>query len=145
MTDPARGAHRPDVPDEHLSRLRAICLELPEVLEEQAWAGIRWVIRKKNFAHVVAIDDGWPPAYARAAETDGPAIVLTFRSEGIELEALREAEAPYFKPVWFENIAGLILDDDAGSVDWDEVTGLVTDSYCLLAPRVLSDRVRDRG
>ena len=145
MTDPARRAPRPDVPDEHLSRLRTICLDLPDVVEESAWAGIRWVVRTKNFAHVVAIDDGWPPAYARAAGTDGPAVVLTFRSEGIELDALREAGPPYFKPVWFESIAGLILDGDAGAVDWDEVAGLVTDSYCLLAPRVLSDRVRDRG
>ena len=39
-----------------------------------------------------------PPAYARARETDGPAVVLTFRSQGIELDALREAEAPYSSP-----------------------------------------------
>ena len=128
-----------------LERLRAVCLALPEAREEPAWVGTRWRIRTRTFAHVLVIDDGWPPAYARAAGTDGPAVVLTFRSEGIELDALREAGPPYFKPVWFESIAGLILDGDAGAVDWDEVAGLVTDSYCLLAPRVLSDRVRDRG
>jgi hypothetical protein len=65
-----------------------MCLALPEACEEQAWVGTRWSIRKRNFAQVVAIDAGWPPAYARAASTEGPAIVLTFRSSGQELEAL---------------------------------------------------------
>ena len=68
-----RVAEHTDVPDEIVAALRAMCLELPEVQEEEAWVGTRWVIRKKNFAHVLTIDSGWPPAYARAAGTDGPA------------------------------------------------------------------------
>ena len=130
-----------DVPSALNDRLRSICFDLPDVVEEQAWVGTRWVIRKKNFAHVVAIDDGWPPAYAAAAGTDGPAVVLTFRTTGIELDALRNAGPPFFKPVWFDDIAGIILDE---STDWDEVSGLVVDSYCTLAPRRLVDEVRTR-
>ena len=42
--------------------------------------GTRWRIRKRTFAHVLTIEAGWPPAYARAAATDGPCTVLTFRS-----------------------------------------------------------------
>ena len=60
------------VPHEILSRLRLACLDLPEALEEPAWAGTRWVVRKKNFAHVLMIDGGWPPAYALAAGTTAP-------------------------------------------------------------------------
>ena len=79
---------RRDVPPRIVNRLRSMCLALPEACEEQAWVGTRWSIRKRNFAQVVAIDAGWPPAYARAASTEGPAIVLTFRSSGQELEGL---------------------------------------------------------
>ena len=68
-----------------LERLRAVCLGLPEAYEEEAWVGVRWCVRSRNFAHVVRIDGGWPPAYARAAGSDGPVTVLTFRTPEPEL------------------------------------------------------------
>jgi hypothetical protein len=61
--------------------VRSICLELPEAYEEQAWVGTRWCVRKKNFAHVLTVVDGYPPAYARAVGDVGPAHLLTFRSQ----------------------------------------------------------------
>ncbi len=121
-----------------MSRLGAICLALPEVVEEDAWVGTRWSIRTKNFAHVVAIADGRPAAYADAAGTPGPATVLTFRSTGDDLAALSAVGPPFFKPVWFRDIVGLVLDPDPAAVDWDEVAELVTDSYRLLAPKRLA-------
>jgi hypothetical protein len=60
-----------------LATLRSMCLGLPEAHEELAWVGTRWCVRKRNFAHVLPIDAGWPPAYARAAGSDGPVTVLT--------------------------------------------------------------------
>ncbi len=122
----------------YVERLGEISLALPEVVEEDAWVGVRWSIRKKNFAHVVAIADGHPPAYAEAAGTPGPATVLTFRSSGEELEVLSAIGPPFFKPVWFRDIVGLVLPDDPAHVDWDEVAELVTESYRLLAPKRLS-------
>lgn len=127
-----------EVPADIVGELRAICLELPEAYEEEAWTGTRWSVRKKNFAHVVAIDDGWPPVYARAAGTDGPALVLTFRSSGDELDVLTDAGPPFFRPSWAPNIVGMLL---AAPVDWGEISELVTESYCLLAPRKLVDRL----
>jgi hypothetical protein len=129
---------RPDVPPDLLEALRLRCLALPEAYEEAAWTGTRWCVRGKNFAHAVMIDDGWPPAYVRAAATDGPACVLTFRAAEPELDALAHAGPPFFKPVWFPDIVGLRLD---GAVDWDEVTELVTESYRVLAPRSLVVRL----
>ena len=123
-----------DAPSEIVTRLTAICLELPEAYEERAWVGTRWMIRKKNFAHVLTIDSGWPPAYARAAKSDGPITVLTFRS-GARLSAPRFSRPPFFKPVWWPDIAGLAID---ARTDWDEVADLVTGSYCLLAPKKLA-------
>jgi hypothetical protein len=129
---------RPDVPPDLLHALQERCLALPEAYEEPAWTGTRWCVRGKNFAHAVMIEDGWPPAYARAADTDGPACVLTFRAAGPELDALAHAGPPFFKPVWFPDLVGLRLD---GAIDWDEVTELVTESYRVLAPKTLVVRL----
>ena len=106
------------VPRQVLARLRLVCLELPEVVEESAWEGVRWCVRGKNFAHVLAIAGGRPEAYARAAGTAGPAIVLTFRLSPQACKAERFRRAPFFRPVWFANIAGLRID---AATDWDEV------------------------
>ena len=64
--------------------------------------------------------------------------MLTFRSSGEELDALTEIGPPFFKPVWFPNIVGLVLPADPSAVDWDEVAELVTESYRLLAPKRLT-------
>jgi YjbR len=127
-----------EVPEELVARLRTVCMALPEAYEEQAWIGTRWCIRRKTFAHVVQVDQGWPPVYAREAGGDGPMSVLTFRSSGAELDALTDAGHPFFRPPWAPNVIGLVLVDD---VDWDEVAELVTDSYRLLAPRKLAAAV----
>jgi hypothetical protein len=71
--------------------------------------------------------------------------VLMFRSEGPELDALRNGGHPYFAPRWRSDEVGLLLSaGDRDDVDWDEVAELVTDSYCTRAPRRLADEVRRR-
>jgi hypothetical protein len=122
------------VSDDVLARVRAACAHLPEIVEQPAWVGTRWRVRTKTFAHALTIDDGRPQAHAEAAGTDGPATVLTFRSRGEELVVLSRAPKPFFKPVWFPDVVGLVLD---GATDWDEVGELLTESYCALAPRKL--------
>ena len=131
------------VPLEIIAELRSVCLGLPEVHEEPAWVGTRWRIRTRTFAHVLTIESGWPPAYARAAGADGPMTVLTFRSSGLELDALTSAGHPFFSPEWGPDVVGMVLED---GVDWDEVAELVTESYCVLAPQrlvALVDRPAD--
>jgi hypothetical protein len=125
--------HR-DVPHDIVAKLRLTCLDLSEAYEESAWVGTRWMVRKKNFAHVLMIDAGWPPAYARAARSDGPICVLTFRSSHPALNAPRFEHHPFFRPVWWPNIVGMVIDS---RVDWDEVTALLINSYCVLAPKKL--------
>lgn len=129
---------RPEVEAATVAALGAICLGLPEAYQEPAWIGTRWRIRKRTFAHVVVISGGSPPAYARAAGTDGPATVLTFRAAGQELDALRSSGPPYFAPAWWNDIVGLRLDD---ATDWDEVRELLIESYCKLAPKRLAAQV----
>jgi hypothetical protein len=125
---------------EILVRIRLVCLDLPEVTEEIAWTGVRWCVRKKNFAHVLMIADGWPPAYAKAAGTAGPACVVTFRLCTPACSAARFRRAPFFRPVWFPNIAGLVI---GPRTDWDEVADLLRDSYRVLAPKRLIARMVD--
>lgn len=125
---------RPEVPREVIAELRSVCLELPEAYEERAWAGTRWCVRKKNFAHVLMIGAGWPPAYARAAGSDGPLCVLTFRTRGAEFDPPSFAHPPFFRPVWFPNIVGMVLDE---RVDWDRVAKWIVVSYRVLAPKKL--------
>ena len=127
-----------DVQPEIITRLRTVCLRLPEAYEEPAWVGTRWRIRSRTFAHVLFVDSGWPPAYARAAADDGPITVVMFRSSGAELEVLRNTGRPFFAPVWRSDEVGMVLDEP---VDWEEVAELVTDSYRILAPPSLAKLV----
>ena len=124
---------------EVVQRLRAICEPLPDAYEEEAWVGIRFRIRQRTFVHCCAIDEGHPPAMSRHAGTAGPALVLTFESSGEELAILRQTGRPFWTPPWRETVVGLFLDADT---DWAEVAELVTESYCVQAPKRLAGRVR---
>jgi hypothetical protein len=83
-------------------------------------------VGSKTFAHVLMIDKGWPPAYAKAAATAGPSCVLTFRSPLPLVDEKVFRNPPFFKPVWWPDIAGLKLD---GRIDWHEVSQLIQGSY----------------
>ena len=131
---------RGEVASEVLAAVRAVCLGLPDAYEEPAWVGTRWRIRTKTFAHVLLIDAGWPPAYARAAGTDGPVTVLMFRSAGEELGALRNSGHPFFAPPWRADEIGMVIETD---VDWAEVAELLTESYRALAPAALVRKIDD--
>lgn len=120
-----------DVPAGVVPRLREICLGLPETSEEPAWTGTRWVVRRHNFAHVLAVDGA-----------DGPTTVLAFRSAGDELEMLRQVGHPFFVLGWGRDAMGMVLDDDT---DWHEVAEIITESYCVLAPKKLVALVERPG
>lgn len=122
---------RPGVPADLLAALRAICLGLPAAYEEAAWTGMRWMIGRRNFAHALMIADDWPPAYARAAATPGPLAVVTFRVPR-RRDIAPFTVPPFFKPVWWPDIAGVGL--DAGT-DWERVADCLIDSYRALAPK----------
>jgi predicted DNA-binding protein (MmcQ/YjbR family) len=113
-----------DVPEEVEVNLRERCLALPDAYEQQAWRGTRWMVRKKTFAHVLGVQH----------DEAAPDIVLSIRSAGEELEILRQTGHPFFALGWGYDAIGMVLDDDT---DWDEVRELVTESYCIVAPKKL--------
>jgi hypothetical protein len=122
--------------------VRAAALSLPDAYEEAAWVGTRWRVRGRTFAHLLEVDGGKPAGYARALGSDGPATVLMFRSGGAELDALRNVGPPFFAPVWRGDEVGLVVGD---GTDWQEVRELVTESYCVQAPKRLAAQVQRPG
>lgn len=117
-----------EVPDAIVRQLRVACAHLPEAYEEQAFAGVRWRIRGRTLVHVVTVD-----------RPDGPITYMTFHSRGGEHDALIAVGDPFF-PGWGPGLIAMVLRDD-GTTDWGEVKELVTESYCLLAPKKLSARL----
>jgi len=131
-------AARLEVPKKIAVRLRRICLALPQAYEETAWTGVRWKIRQKTFAHSLIINEGWPPAYAKAAATRGPACIVTFRSRLPEVDAEVFRQFPFFKPIWWPDIVGTFIDEHT---DWKHIEALLKESYRMLAPQKLADTV----
>jgi hypothetical protein len=41
---------------------------------------------------------------------------------------------PFFRPGWGTNVMGMVLDE---ATSWDEVAELLTESYCIMAPKKL--------
>jgi hypothetical protein len=107
-----------------LRRIREVLSALPECREEEAWVGTRWVVRRATVAHVFGGED--------------QLFRVTFRAEPDEVMALQHLGAPYFRAGWGRNVVGMLLDD---GTDWEELAELLTDSYCLRAPRELAEQV----
>jgi hypothetical protein len=121
---------------EALDWARGVCLALPEAYEEDAWVGTRWMVRRRTFAHLLEIVDGYPPSFAAAARTDGPATVLTVRA-GAELAAVLAGPGS-FGPLWNRDDVGIRL---AEHPDRAELAELIEDSYRLRAPKTLLRRL----
>lgn len=112
-----------DLPEAVEEVLHSIVSRLPETSYERTPSGLRWRVRKRTFAHALAL-----------SEDSGLVVVMTFRSSSPEREALLAGGHPFFEPGWGTNVAGMVLDD---GVDWGEVEELLTESYCILAPKKL--------
>ena len=112
--------------DRALQAVRKICLSLPEVSERLSHGSPAWFVREKKTVAMFVDDhhgDGilgiWCPAYPGVQE------------EMVALEPERFFRPPYVGPSgWL----GVRLDRD---VDWDEVRGILRDSYRKVAPKTL--------
>ena len=119
----SKRSYTDDVPPKVEALVRERCLGLPEAYEEPAWVGTRWKVRKRTFAHLLGVE-----------MDTGHLVVLAVHSAGEELDVLRNAGHPYLQLGWGRDAVGLVVDADT---DWDEVLELVTESYCVLAPKKL--------
>ena len=128
----------PDVAPEILARIRSMCLALPEAYEEQAWVGTRWRIRKRTFAHVLTIDAGWPPARTARGGERRPVHGADLPVDRARIPAFRDLGRPFFVPGSGRDDVGIVLGADT---DWGEIAELLTESYCVLAPKRLVELV----
>ena len=111
------------------SRLRAICLALPEATEVETWSVPTWRLRSRIFCMWNPMEDGAPALWCKAPR-------------GVQ-EMLVEADpARFFRPpyVGAKGWIGLRL---AGRVDWDEVAALVRRSWRMTAGRRLAATLPD--
>ncbi len=121
---------RPEPDPVMVARMGELAMRLPEVREEDAWTGVRWRIRQRTVAHVVALRDD--AAVERFGVTDGrPVTLVSLRSTGEERAALLASGPPYLPSDWSEEVLNILLGADT---DWEEMAELVTESYRLLAP-----------
>jgi YjbR len=106
-------------------RIGDVLTALPECHEEEAWVGVRWRVREATVAHTFGGED--------------QLFRVTFRAEPDEVVALQHLGDPYFRAGWGRNVVGLMLEE---GTDWEELRELLTDSYCLQAPRHLAELVQ---
>lgn len=110
-----------------LLRVRKLCLALPEAHEVEAWGEPTFRVRNKMFA-----------MYADAGNHhgDGRASAWTKAAPGNQAIMVGAAPDRFFVPPYVgpSGWVGIYLD---GDVDWDEVAGLLEDSYRLIAPKRL--------
>jgi hypothetical protein len=121
-------ADRPDVPEEWVRRVDATLGRLPRCEQEAAWTGTRWRVGGATVAHIFGGED--------------QVFRITFRGDPDEVVAFEHLGDPYFRVGWGGNVIGLLLDEHT---DWGELAELLTDSYCIQAPRHLAEQVDRPG
>ena len=115
-----------------LARVRQICTAFPEVTERSSHGAPSFFVRGKRTLAMFMHDhhgDGilglWCPAF--------PGV----QDELVEAEPDRFYRPPYVGPSGW---VGVRLDRD---VDWDEVAGILADSYRKVAPKSLARLLDD--
>ena len=117
-----------------LTRLRKLCLALPDAHEVEAWGEPTFRVRNKLFAMFAAPNNhhggGRPAVWCKAAP-------------GNQSIMVRAAPERFFVPPYVgpSGWVGVWLDRNP---DWDEVADLMRDSYRLIAPKKLI-AVLDQG
>ena len=113
--------------DDALARVRAICLALPEVTERPSHGSPAWFVRDRKTL-VMFLDDH---------HGDGRLALWVPAPPGAQADMVDEEPERFFVPPYVggRGWVGVRLDRD---VDWDEVAGIVTDAYRLVAPKRLA-------
>ena len=112
--------------DDLVERTREICMSLPEVTERLSHGSPTWFVRdKKTFVTYVDHHHGvdWIALWVAAAP-------------GVQGELVDEEPDRFFVPPYggHRGWVGVRLDVE---VDWDEIRGIATDAYRVVAPKKL--------
>jgi len=115
------------MPPRPLTRLRKLCLALPEAHEVEAWGAPTFRVKNKLFAMFAAASDH------HGAGRNGVWLKAALGNQHL---MVRDAPGKYFVPPYVgpSGWVGVYLD---GDTDWDEARELIHDSYQLVAPKKL--------
>ncbi len=110
-----------------LTRLRRLCLALPDAHEAEAWGTPTFRVRNKLFAMYAA-----PTTH----HADGREAVWLKAARGNQAVMVAAAPTRFFIPPYVgpSGWVGVHLD---GRADWAELGELLRDAYCLTAPKKL--------
>lgn len=118
------------VSEDALDRVSRICLALPEAFEKQAWGHPTFRVGKGMFA-----------IYSSSMDLDGPARPgLRCKAPlGVQEHLVRAEPNKYYIPAYLgaKGWIGLLLESCTDA----EIQGLVTQSYCMVAPKRLQSLV----
>ena len=111
------------------SRLRAICLALPEATEVETWSVPTWRLRSRIFCMWNPMEDGTAALWCKAPR-------------GVQEMLVEAAPDRFFVPpyVGHKGWIGVVLDDKP---DWEEVAALVRRSWRMTAPKRLAATLPD--
>lgn len=110
--------------DPILTKLRQLCLALPDTMETFTWGNPHFRVGEKIFCGYTDHDDS-------KGGTGGPAI-------GFKLEKKHARDIladPRFRVAPYVGRYGWVSMDASGITDWAEVRALIEESYRLIAPK----------
>ena len=116
---------------ERLRRLRSLCLELPEAVEQQAWGDPTWRVRGRIFAMQKGNHEGGRPS------------VWLKVPAGAQPPLVESAPELFFVPPYVGHKGWIGVYLDGPRVRWSALRGLVRVSYGLIAPRSLARALTD--
>ena len=124
-----------ELPQDILGRVSALCLALPEVtvrvdesLVRERSTAHSFDVRRRSFCLLVA----------REGPTGEPVPLLVLRADFDERDALLSIGHPFFAPRAGRGRIGVLLSE---GTDWEEIRELVRESYRILAPKKLWERL----
>ncbi len=112
-----------------LARVTRVCSQLPEAERELTGAHAKFTVRRRTFAYFLDDHHG-----------DGIVGVVCKAPAGMA-GGVTGADPRYYAPAYLGPRGWVGLRLDTSEVDWDEVAGLIADSYALIAPKRLTAKL----
>ncbi|MBA3825660.1 MAG: MmcQ/YjbR family DNA-binding protein [Ktedonobacterales bacterium] len=120
---------QPTDPRSH--HLTQLCNTLPETSQAAMGQHVRFLVREKSFAYFLNDHHG-----------DGRVALCCKVAAGLNTLMAKDDPTRFFLPAYLGKNGWVGLRLDGADIDWDEVTALLSESYCLVAPKRLAALVR---
>jgi hypothetical protein len=113
-----------------IDRIRQVCLALPEAVEQPFGGHTSPAFRVRHKLFVMTSEDGTS---------------MTCKGDrGVQQALIAQDPDRYFSPKYVgpKGWVGITLTNPS-TIDWDEVSELMVESYCLIAPKKLAAQAAD--